>query len=940
MVSTDRIDGLSTSVAIKAPVRVATTAAITLSGQQSIDGVNVVANDRVLVKDQADARTNGIYMVQTGLWTRAKDFDGARDVVEGTLIYVVDGNSLGDTYWRCTTVDLVIFGDTDITFGQSVIQQTQISGNTRITPSGTTLSPARTIADHLSQSSLVFHSRDFSDIDHTGLTDSLSAVQKLLNKAGNTTYHTVIYLDAGRIKLGNDVLPVSQIIGDLTINSITYLSPGVVRVGFANSSNLVSAGITNGIATGSSFLTIEGAANDANNGRFTMLSMDNTTNSKNVTISVPSRVDASLNETGLTLTSAANRLRIAGMEPLYYRDNCTLIIYADLYDYINSGLNFTISGYNPQRDPDHPEYKLSTNVHFDWRSGRIVFPTRTLTQSRKGMGVTNTNFWSVRGYRTEGNDAGSFTGQARNSRYGVVTGGGMFSGNTQGEDGWHLSRSCSDINISDMNVLAGDDCISLTIEEAPNVGTYLMERIQISNCNMRTQNNSSFKVFLNSAGAVGGGVIRNISVTGCHFGTHDNTGAGTLVRLSSITGYEESINHVDIIGCTCDNIGNGTGALTSTSVRFDYVSRCRISDCTILDSVRNAMIINGGKNCVVQDNTIGHPGPQTSVTNLTGLTGTSITFQSITTSQIAFSGSPDLSTVGTTFTTITISGASNPNNNGTFVVSAVNNTTKTINFLVSPKYASGSFDETGTYTVYVRKQAGEVLSLAGGDGHIVNGNTFLGSYPDTGGRLIAALNGIIMKTDTTTSQVPINHRITGNHFTGFVAGSVISLSNGQYYMVDNNTGQGNTATVFINEISAALGNGYILNNREFGSTTCTISYIIQKSTTLHTGNIGSNADTVTGSITITSGNTTATINVPNYYTGPTGSSPAIGWIQGFTNSDPIPRNLKLFPKTSYGSAKQEYVTWTGSTSRIFTISLDTNPAADVSWDYVLSTDDF
>ena len=47
--STDRIDGLSAALAIKAPVRVATTANITLSGEQTIDGVAVVEHDRVLV---------------------------------------------------------------------------------------------------------------------------------------------------------------------------------------------------------------------------------------------------------------------------------------------------------------------------------------------------------------------------------------------------------------------------------------------------------------------------------------------------------------------------------------------------------------------------------------------------------------------------------------------------------------------------------------------------------------------------------------------------------------------------------------------------------------------------------------------------------------------------------------------------------------------------
>jgi len=67
---------------LKAPVRVATTAVLTaLAGLQSIDGVTLVANDRVLVKDQVDARQNGIYMAENGAWARAADGDVQTGVV-------------------------------------------------------------------------------------------------------------------------------------------------------------------------------------------------------------------------------------------------------------------------------------------------------------------------------------------------------------------------------------------------------------------------------------------------------------------------------------------------------------------------------------------------------------------------------------------------------------------------------------------------------------------------------------------------------------------------------------------------------------------------------------------------------------------------------------------------------------------------------------------
>jgi hypothetical protein len=101
----DRLEGIETSVAVKAPVRVATTANITLSGEQTVDGVALAGGDRVLVKDQASAIDNGIWNVSTGSWSRAEDFNGVRDAVPGTRVYVVSGAANGNTEWSVTTDD-------------------------------------------------------------------------------------------------------------------------------------------------------------------------------------------------------------------------------------------------------------------------------------------------------------------------------------------------------------------------------------------------------------------------------------------------------------------------------------------------------------------------------------------------------------------------------------------------------------------------------------------------------------------------------------------------------------------------------------------------------------------------------------------------------------------------------------------------------------------
>ena len=115
----DRINGLLGDLGIKPPVLVATTAPITLSGEQTIDGVAIVAEDRVLVKDQVDQTTNGIYYCQLSTWVRAPDFDGVRDCLQGTLVFVATGTANARTIWALSTVDPVI-GTSNLTFEQSV----------------------------------------------------------------------------------------------------------------------------------------------------------------------------------------------------------------------------------------------------------------------------------------------------------------------------------------------------------------------------------------------------------------------------------------------------------------------------------------------------------------------------------------------------------------------------------------------------------------------------------------------------------------------------------------------------------------------------------------------------------------------------------------------------------------------------------------------------
>lgn len=117
MVTTvDRFAGVRDGLGRKAPARVATTASITLGGLQTIDGVALAEGDRVLVWQQSNARENGVYDASSGNWTRTKDFNGNRDVVQGTGVVVADGLLYARKEFILTTANPIVFDTSSISF--------------------------------------------------------------------------------------------------------------------------------------------------------------------------------------------------------------------------------------------------------------------------------------------------------------------------------------------------------------------------------------------------------------------------------------------------------------------------------------------------------------------------------------------------------------------------------------------------------------------------------------------------------------------------------------------------------------------------------------------------------------------------------------------------------------------------------------------------------
>lgn len=113
--ATSILDGLSASVAVKAPCRTVATSNITLSGLQTISGYTTVEGDRVLVIAQTSAVDNGIYSASSGSWTRTKDADGNRDLVQGTRVIVRSATADGVEY-ELTTANPIVIGTSSLTF--------------------------------------------------------------------------------------------------------------------------------------------------------------------------------------------------------------------------------------------------------------------------------------------------------------------------------------------------------------------------------------------------------------------------------------------------------------------------------------------------------------------------------------------------------------------------------------------------------------------------------------------------------------------------------------------------------------------------------------------------------------------------------------------------------------------------------------------------------
>jgi len=163
------VDGVAQGLDVKDSVVAATTANITLSGTQTIDGVSVSADNRVLVKNQSTASQNGLYLCKAGSWQRTDDLASGADAA-GMFTFVEQGTANGDKGFVCTTnKGSAVVGTNNLAFSQ-FSSSGDITAGDGLDKSGTELS-----LDLKSNGGLVIESTELAlKLDASSITGTLA----------------------------------------------------------------------------------------------------------------------------------------------------------------------------------------------------------------------------------------------------------------------------------------------------------------------------------------------------------------------------------------------------------------------------------------------------------------------------------------------------------------------------------------------------------------------------------------------------------------------------------------------------------------------------------------------------------------------------------------------------------------------------------------------
>jgi hypothetical protein len=200
------VDSVAQGLDVKDSVKIATTANITLSGTQTIDGVAVSADERVLVKNQSTASENGLYLCKAGSWARTADLAAGVNAA-GVFVFIESGSTQADQGFVCTSDSgSAVVGTNSLAF-------TQFSGSGSFTAGdGLDLTGTTFSADIKANSGVVISGGEIAlDLDASSITGSLGIADGGTNATSASAARTNLGL-----AIGSDVQAHGAVLDDLS----------------------------------------------------------------------------------------------------------------------------------------------------------------------------------------------------------------------------------------------------------------------------------------------------------------------------------------------------------------------------------------------------------------------------------------------------------------------------------------------------------------------------------------------------------------------------------------------------------------------------------------------------------------------------------------------------------------------------------------------------